>query len=266
MFFPRGAARKASGIYAITCLANGKCYVGSAIKLRQRFDQHISQLRDGTHHGVRMQRAWKKYGADAFLYEVLEYVADPAVLIEREQLHIDLLGAYGPWGYNSTPRAGSMAGFSHSAETRARMSTVHKAKGLNEALQAAARLVWTGRKHTDEALANMRKAKAGKPVAQAALDAARAANLGHHRRHSAETRAKMAAKAIGRVNTESQRAAASKAHKGVKWTPERTAKRIATLQANQALATEPVKRAGWTPERTAKFIATFAAKRAARGA
>lgn len=108
--------------------------------------------------------------------------------------------------------------------------------GPNEALQAAARLFWTGRKHTEAALANMRAAKKDKLFPQSAHDAALVANLGHHRRHSVETRAKIAAKAMGREMSAANRAALVKSFKGVKWTPERIAKRVATFHANRAAA------------------------------
>jgi len=263
MVFPPNMPRKASGIYAITCLSNGKCYVGSATNLRGRLNAHLHVLRKGKHRGPRLQNAWDKHGGNAFFYEILEIVSDKALLVQREQLHIDLLGAAGVWGYNTAPHAGSMLGFKMSTATRAQMSAAHKAKGLNEALQAAARLFWRGRKHTQAALANMRAAQQGKGFPKTAHEAARVANLGHHRRHSPETRAKMAAKATGRIVSAETRAKLGTGAKGVKWTPERTAKRVATLRANREASGVRATHAKWTPERTAKFIAAFAAKREA---
>ena len=233
MQFPGTLAKGTSGIYAITCLSNGKCYVGSAVNLRGRFAQHMSQLGRGNHHGVRLQRAWAKYGPDAFLYEVLEVVPAKADLIAREQLHIDLLGAAGEWGYNTAPSAGSMAGFRMSVETRAKMSATRKAIGLLPAFQEAAKAVWLGRKHTPEAIAKMKEAKAGTSFPAKAHAAALAANIGHNRAHSEATKAKISAATKGRTNSEKNRAGVSRAHKGVKWTPERIAKRIATLKANR---------------------------------
>jgi group I intron endonuclease len=236
VIFPAGVDKKASGIYSITCLNNGKCYVGSAVSLRGRFATHLSYLKKGIHHGVRLQNAWTKHGAGRFLYEILELVPDKADLIHREQMHIDLLGAAGIWGYNTAPRAGSMLGFKFSEASRAKMSAKRKVLGISEATQAAARLAWPGRKHTEATLEKQRLAKQGKPVCQSAHDAALAANTGHHRRHSPETRAKISAAHMGKAIPETTKAALIKATKGVKWTPERIAKRTATLQANRAAA------------------------------
>lgn len=85
MLFPPDVNGRCSGIYLITCLVNGKVYVGSAKKLRARFNVHINDLRNNIHHGVVLQRAWNKYGVDNFSYELLEYVLDKADLVKREQ-------------------------------------------------------------------------------------------------------------------------------------------------------------------------------------
>jgi group I intron endonuclease len=38
---------RASGIYQIRCIPTGKIYVGSAVNLRKRWDQHHRSLRKG---------------------------------------------------------------------------------------------------------------------------------------------------------------------------------------------------------------------------
>src|SRR5258707_13712753 len=61
----------ASGIYKITCTANKRIYIGSAVNLRQRRSEHFSGLQHSTHHNPILQNAWNKYGPDAFTFEVL---------------------------------------------------------------------------------------------------------------------------------------------------------------------------------------------------
>ena len=113
-----------------------------------------------------------------------------------------------------------------------------KKKGIAPPPQCmeAGRKAWVGRAHSAEAKAKMSAAKKGKPLSQAAWDAARAVNLGHNRRLSAETKAKISAATKGRTNSDRNRAAVSAATKGVKWTPERIAKRTATLKRNREAA------------------------------
>src|SRR5216684_1737979 len=60
-----------SGIYKITCTANKKIYIGSAVNLYHRKGQHFSDLRQNKHHNPIMQNAWNKYGEQAFIFEVL---------------------------------------------------------------------------------------------------------------------------------------------------------------------------------------------------
>jgi group I intron endonuclease len=64
------------GIYCIRCMANGRVYVGSALRIDLRWNLHRSDLRRGQHRSIRFQRAWNKYGADAFEWSTLELVAD----------------------------------------------------------------------------------------------------------------------------------------------------------------------------------------------
>jgi group I intron endonuclease len=101
------------GIYAIRHIATGRCYVGSSVRIVYRWKQHRTQLERGTHHGKHLQRAWSKYGADAFEFVVLEQV-DSSQLVAREQFHIDALNAAHPdLGFNTAPVAGSVLGCRH---------------------------------------------------------------------------------------------------------------------------------------------------------
>ena len=53
-----------SAIYGIRHIANGRIYVGSAVRTNARWRHHRSQLQRGTHHSRYLQAAWNKYGAD----------------------------------------------------------------------------------------------------------------------------------------------------------------------------------------------------------
>lgn len=62
-----------SGIYKITNTANGKIYIGQSVDVQRRINDHQRTLAKGTHYSVHILRAYQKYGADAFKYEVIEY-------------------------------------------------------------------------------------------------------------------------------------------------------------------------------------------------
>jgi len=111
-----------SGIYVILNAENGRVYVGSAVRIEKRWNNHINMLRRGVHPTKALQSAWNKYGEDSFFFAVTEIVAQRENLIFREQYWIDRLCSFGPSGYNMTPKAGSQLGFKMSAEAKAKMA------------------------------------------------------------------------------------------------------------------------------------------------
>lgn len=117
-----------SGIYSITNIANGKCYIGSAVDIKSRWRVHRHGLSRGTHHCAHLQRAWVKHGAAAFRFDVVEAVTAPDDLIAREQFHIDRVRPE----YNCCKTAGSVLGFRHSADTRKNMSSAKLGTTLSD--------------------------------------------------------------------------------------------------------------------------------------
>src|SRR3546814_3147532 len=78
-----------SGIYQIRNFRNGKLYIGSARDLKQRRATHFKLLGENRHHCRHLQAAWNKYGAEAFVFELVEHVGHVDRLIPREQHYID---------------------------------------------------------------------------------------------------------------------------------------------------------------------------------
>jgi group I intron endonuclease len=76
------------GVHQITCLANGKIYVGSAISLRRRWENHRRALRGKYHSNGYLQRAWNKYGESQLRVSVLELTSVDDVL-RAERIWID---------------------------------------------------------------------------------------------------------------------------------------------------------------------------------
>lgn len=68
-----------AGIYAIVHESSGSRYVGKALNIRSRVRDHIRDLDAGTERtnaDMLLQRAWIRYGRDAFVIRVLEKVRD----------------------------------------------------------------------------------------------------------------------------------------------------------------------------------------------
>lgn len=89
-----------SGIYLIKNTVNGKGYVGRSVNLRSRRVTHrYSAFRK--EYNYPLYRAMRKYGEEAFSFEVLEY-ADGELHV-LEQAWIERLGTRAPYGYNVGP-------------------------------------------------------------------------------------------------------------------------------------------------------------------
>lgn len=140
-----------TGIYAIRNTANGKAYVGSARHIPFRWKAHRHLLSRGKHHSPALQRAWVKHGEGVFVFEVLEQVSDPALLIEREQFWIDQLKAADPsLGYNVGPVAGSRAGVPQPPEVAEANRLRWLGKAKSEAHKAKIGAAHKGRAKTEE--------------------------------------------------------------------------------------------------------------------
>ena len=185
-----------SGIYQILNLTNGHRYVGSAVSLTRRWSVHRSDFRKGT-NSPHLQRAWNKYGEDAFEFRVIGTCAKEDLKRMEQHLLDDLRPEY-----NISPTAGSPLGVTHSPETRDKV-----------------RLARIGKTHSPEARANMSAAQKGKTLSPEA----RAARIG--RTASSEARANMSAAQKGNKN-----ALGNKNRLGIKQTPETRAKISAALK------------------------------------
>ena len=106
-----------TGVYQIRNIINDHIYVGSSIELGARASKHRSYLRSDCHHNQYLQRAWNKYGEDAFIFETV-ITCTPSMCIWYEQQVID------QWvpEYNICKTAGSRLGRNHTEETRAKIS------------------------------------------------------------------------------------------------------------------------------------------------
>lgn len=79
---------RSCGVYQITCIVNGKIYVGSSVNMRVRWTRHRLRLTDGRHPNPHLQAAWDKYGQTAFYCSVLQFT-EPSERLWIEQEWLD---------------------------------------------------------------------------------------------------------------------------------------------------------------------------------
>lgn len=83
-----------AGIFAITCLANSQCWVGSAPDLAKIQNRIWFALRHGNHRHGSLQAAWSAHGPDAFRFEALEALEEEELGFVRERLLKEKRGAW----------------------------------------------------------------------------------------------------------------------------------------------------------------------------
>lgn len=118
-----------SGVYQILNIVNGKCYVGSAVDLLNRWRVHRGRL-DKNIHSKKLQNAWNKHGALSFEFMVLEYCSKDEV-VYREQYWMDFLDSFRN-GYNTRRIATSNLGIRMSDETKRKHSIRSKGRKMSE--------------------------------------------------------------------------------------------------------------------------------------
>jgi group I intron endonuclease len=153
------------GIYKIVNTVTGLVYVGSAASLSNRWAVHRHALQRDKHHSVKLQRAWNKYGADAFVFEVIEQVPDKSLLVQREQHWLDQLVSHLN-GYNHLAVAGSSLGRKFGAETIQKMSAQRKGRLHTPEAKAKMSASNKGRKKSPEHCANISAGQKGKVISE----------------------------------------------------------------------------------------------------
>lgn len=138
-----------SGIYQITCLVNGKRYIGSSVELKQRWSNHKSDLRKRRHANIHLQRCYDKHGAANLAFEVVERV-EPSKLAAAELAWLETEKP--ELNINQRPDA-PMRGKKMSPEHKEKIRAAHKAAGTRPPGFKV------GQKHTPETLAKMSEAQ-----------------------------------------------------------------------------------------------------------
>jgi group I intron endonuclease len=187
-----------SAVYQIKNIINGHRYIGSSVDVYSRFACHKSDLKNGKHCNSHLQRAWNKYGEDAFEFSTILLCTKDDTLL-NEQKYLDEMKPE----YNMAICAEASArGIIRSEEHRAKMSAANMGRVVTEETRAKLREAMKGRApwnqgkhHSEETKEKISEAHKGK-------------------RPSDETCAKMSKSGMGRKVTEETKQKISMATKG----------------------------------------------------
>jgi group I intron endonuclease len=150
-------AKKVSGIYIITCIVNNKHYIGKSVHCFHRIGKHKIALKENRHHSYHLQRAYDKYGADNFVFEILEeYPKD--ILTFMEKYWINLLDTCNRrHGYNILNPNG-YGGYKTDNITKDKLRNSRLGKKLSEKTKQKLREMNLGRSLSPEVLKNLLEA------------------------------------------------------------------------------------------------------------
>ena len=143
------------GIYQILNKISGKFYIGSATNFSRRWTFHTWELKNRKHKNTHLQRAWDKYGAKAFEFQILEITDNLTI---REQFWLDWTNATVN-GYNIRKDANSPLGCSPSIETRAKISASQIGKEMSDEAKLKMSAAKAGLKFSDDTKIKMSKAQ-----------------------------------------------------------------------------------------------------------
>lgn len=77
-----------SGVYKITNKENGHFYIGSSVDIHKRWYKHRWQLNKHNSNNIVFQKAWEKYGEEAFDFSIL-LICDRENTAMYEQVYLD---------------------------------------------------------------------------------------------------------------------------------------------------------------------------------
>jgi len=104
--------KKPAGVFQVKNTANGKILLGSSLNLEGPLNSHKFMLTIGSHRNAALQKDWNEFGADKFVFEILEVVEvkeGPGFNLEDEltlleQIWLEKLQPIGERGYNESAR------------------------------------------------------------------------------------------------------------------------------------------------------------------
>lgn len=186
------------GIYLIINVISNKGYVGQSCNPKRRWVQHKCNLKHQRHSCHYLQNSWNKYGADAFIFEILEVCSDN-LLTETEQYWMNSLRFMGASLYNTAPAAGSCLGLKHTEKAKQKLSLAKKGVPFSEEHKKALSVARKARApHSEETKKRMSESQHHRPPPSEGVRKRTSATLMGHK-VSDETRKKIAETLTGRT-------------------------------------------------------------------
>lgn len=176
-----------SGVYTITNTIDNKVYVGYSSDIPKRFKEHQWALLNNRHVNMHLQNAWNRDGEQHFKFELLETYS-VHYLLAMEHYWCNMLNTHDrKFGYNILPTHPSKIAYTHSKESRVKISNGNKGRVLT--------------KEHIEKIASQRRGKPSNRLGVKLSDETRERLKDSHvgNKHSEETKRKMSASRLGKT-------------------------------------------------------------------
>jgi len=60
------------GVYGIINKINNTHYIGESLDIERRWDEHIEELNNNSHHSYKLQKAWNTHSKENFTFKIIE--------------------------------------------------------------------------------------------------------------------------------------------------------------------------------------------------
>lgn len=170
------------GVYCIKNLINGRVYIGSSLKIKDRLSSHFWSLKNNKHSNIHLQRAYN-INPSYFISGVIEY-CNSENRIKLEQFYID---KYISNSYNIRKIAESNSGISPTLETRLKISKAITGKKWTKEQREHFSALKKGYKPSKETIEKIKKTLTGRKLTDKELSAMRRnaeigrAKMDHHK-------------------------------------------------------------------------------------
>jgi hypothetical protein len=179
-----------SGIYCFKNVIDGKKYIGQSVNVYKRHKEHIYGLKKDSHRNDYLQKAFNKYGENAFEFSILE-ICDIDMLDVRECSWINYYKTTeSDFGYNLMGGGHNIHSLSHETKEKIRQSHLGEKNPF------------FGRKHTEETKKKIKESNLGKTRTEETKKKMSGENNPNYGKHfSEESKLKMRLAKVGKKRT-----------------------------------------------------------------
>lgn len=187
-------AEKDCGVYAFRCLNDGRFYIGSSKKIKERHGTHMRNAKNGSMNFF--SKHLRKLGVSAFVFGVVEY-CDEADRLARERYWIEAFRAVSH-GFNTQADPTNGHNYQWSPETIQRMSAAQRNKTDEHRAKISTALRGKKRSHETCLKMSLSAKKRNPPSLETRAKLSAALKLRKRKPHTREARAKISAAQKGK--------------------------------------------------------------------